>query len=817
MEPYRALTAPPAAPPELQFACIAADGRVKALARDNALLLLSSGGEAFSYTPPPPPAADALRAGDAPAPPRRRAAARQLSEFALSGAAPLLAEALRLRNLHADRPALAPPLLRASAAGGDAFALGYRVSHVYWPPSAAAALEGGHAEFLDGGRVALRSRCGAARLVLDGGGGGGGGGGRFAVCYPLLLPRPLPGAPGGGGGGGAHTHVWQTQVFSARHFPPRWAPALAVAAAVAAAGVSAGGGGGEGGGGEGLLIAAAGAAAGWRPRGGEAPPAPLPAGGGLGDDEENEEEQEAERARWAAAAAAAEGDVHLPPAEALTQLPEAIWPDYSAAAGGGCGAAAGAGAAAAGRQAGGGGGAAAALAECYGSFPDGSWWHEAAPLLPGEPPMEVVWTPEATYVFLQAAGEVEAWLHEDDSVMSTQGADFVSHALPGEADARVYAAGALPESVTSMATGRRLAVGAVAARALKAAMAAAAQRARALTAAGGATAPSAAPAPAWRRRPGVAAAPSDLPDLGPEAPPISNEILEDQRVEGVGSFRAYADGRVRVLFEDRTILNLGPDHAQIRLVLPDGSAAAVSAANPVGAEGYARTAAEFAAWAFRTPAERGAALRAQALVQAELRTTARMAAICEYGSGARLPAAAASAAAAAADAPRHLPRSPPGTGAGRGARAEAGGGGACRASGGGSSWDWDQGAPWRRGAADSNDGGGWCGGGGGSGGGGSDDEPWEGALGGGGYGGAAAAAAAAGGAEGHSRLVIWPAPQEQRRGGSVAGDGPPAAPAAGGGGGGGGGAWGSAAAAAVERERAVSEMLARNAALAQRL
>lgn len=41
---------------------------------------------------------------------------------------------------------------------------------------------------------------------------------------------------------------------------------------------------------------------------------------------------------------------------------------------------------------------------------------------------------------------------------------------------------------------------------------------------------------------------------------------------------------------------------------------------------------EFATWSSHTPVQRAAALRMQALVAAELRSSARMAAICEWGS-----------------------------------------------------------------------------------------------------------------------------------------------------------------------------------------
>jgi hypothetical protein len=603
--------------PALLFAAVARDGRVKALWSDNALLLLSSGGEAFAAAPPP-----GTSSGSGASAPHAPPIVRQLSEFAISRFAPRLTAALRFRNLHADAPACCAPLAAAAAAAGDAFSLGYAISHVYWPPSAAAALAGGLVEFLDGGRAAVRSRCGAARLVLDAPPRA-----RFAVCYPLLLPcrraGGRPGSAGSAGGGGAsgsgsgsgsgeRTHVWQTQVFSTREFPERWAPGLALALAVAdgASAVAAGAGGSGGGddagadarapapdGGGGALAAAAavgaaGAAAGAAAAAaaaaslaaGAAAAAASYCGRGL-------------LAGVNSAAAAPVGRGLAPPSprrggggggggltamEAMTWLPEVIWPDYgsSGSSGGGGGGGHTSTALVPGRPGSsvGASAAVAALAEC---FPEGSWWFEASPLLPPDLPLSVVWTPEATYILLQVGrltgrglfegeaggparrwpersarsgrrleppaasphptlaslllsdslpiaphlmpplitqecGEVEAWLHEDDSVMTTDGPEFVRHPLPGEVrvghscargrgrrrrcrlsadpcaalcgpyagphagaapvktpcptpqvDPRVYAVGAIPDAVVSMATGRRLAVGGVAAHALK--------------------------------------------------------------------------------------------------------------------------------------------------------------------------------------------------------------------------------------------------------------------------------------------------------------------------------------------------------------
>ncbi|GBF96370.1 hypothetical protein Rsub_09169 [Raphidocelis subcapitata] len=903
--------------PQLCFAALAADGRLKALWDDNTVLLLSSGGEAFATVPPRP--------GAAPT--------RQLSEFALSRSAPRLAQALRLRNLHADAPAYCRPLARAAEAAGDVFQLGYPITTVYWPASVGEALRLGLLEVLDAGRVAARSRCGSARVVLDAPARL-----RFAVCYPLLLRRSSGGGgPSGGGGAGRGAggrgagvpHVWQTQVFSTRRCPPRWAPALAVVAAAADA-LAPGGalaalprplapGGGEGGEGgyarpEGAVAEAAAAAAaaaaysdGWFDACGGGPWDGGGGGAGWGSDGGGSRcaspshcgglDGAARRGAWrspspgvpeppgADAAGEWEGgeeDGRLAAAEAMTRLPDVIWPDLGVAAQGGGGgggvsgrrpssgrgtapaasssggnsawfadgaptsgsdvralalgpdggcAAAGAWArpsrpASAGAAAGGvsGGGVSAAVAGLSECFPSGSWWFEASPLLPTDLPLTVLWTPEATYTFLQDCGEVEAWLHEDDSVMTTAGPGFVHHPLPGEAEPRTYAAGGLPDKVFSAATGRRLAVGAVAAHALKlrAAMAAACQRAdaarraaaasvadapaaparpppgedprlaRARAAASGALSARAAAAAAAGVRPGLSSGalaagvsggplarprheaaphPCDLAPPPRQLPPpeisISNEILEQQVVPGVGRLTAYEDGRVRALFEDRTILSLDARRAEARLTLPDGRAAVVAAANPVGVEGYVSAALQFAAWAFRTPAERDALLRARARVEAELDTTARMAAICEYGSQSK-PPATAPAGSCLRGRDQSPPRAAPGALAWSGADAPAGGGAKTGAL---------LGLP----PAASEFGRGGDGGGGSSECGGS-PPPWElRCCGGGGGGGGGLDSSGGGGGGGRGRL-----------------------------------GW-SIAAAAEARERAVAEMLARNAELMERL
>lgn len=55
--------------------------------------------------------------------------------------------------------------------------------------------------------------------------------------------------------------------------------------------------------------------------------------------------------------------------------------------------------------------------------------------------------------------------------------------------------------------------------------------------------------------------------LGP--PPSLGHVIEEVTVSGVGVFRAFSCGRVRVRFNDRTILDLLPSEGLCRLLLPD--------------------------------------------------------------------------------------------------------------------------------------------------------------------------------------------------------------------------------------------------------
>eukprot|EP00879_Flechtneria_rotunda_P028117 GHRR01030195.1.p1 GENE.GHRR01030195.1~~GHRR01030195.1.p1 ORF type:complete len:603 (+),score=222.25 GHRR01030195.1:201-2009(+) len=72
---------------------------------------------------------------------------------------------------------------------------------------------------------------------------------------------------------------------------------------------------------------------------------------------------------------------------------------------------------------------AAAAAACDGS----NWWLEPSLQLPSSELIQLVWTREATMVFVQDVEEVEVWLHADDSCMfSFQSGAFITHLLPLE-------------------------------------------------------------------------------------------------------------------------------------------------------------------------------------------------------------------------------------------------------------------------------------------------------------------------------------------------------------------------------------------------
>ena len=112
----------------------------------------------------------------------------------------------------------------------------------------------------------------------------------------------------------------------------------------------------------------------------------------------------------------------------------------------------------------------------------------------------------------------------------------------------------------------------------------------------------------------------------------SAEVVEESTDEGsLAVFTAYADGRVRVKFADRTLLELRRDRRAARLLLPDGERVEVRAAAPMRWGAYVTAAIEFGRWAFLTPEARERAAEAdrarETRVRAELDGIRRFAAM----------------------------------------------------------------------------------------------------------------------------------------------------------------------------------------------
>ena len=102
----------------------------------------------------------------------------------------------------------------------------------------------------------------------------------------------------------------------------------------------------------------------------------------------------------------------------------------------------------------------------------------------------------------------------------------------------------------------------------------------------------------------------------------SAEVVEESSGEGAARFTAYADGRVRASFADRTLLELRRDRTCARLLMPDGERVEVRCAAPMRWAPYVSAAVEFGLWAFLTPEERERAIETErarvARVEAEI-------------------------------------------------------------------------------------------------------------------------------------------------------------------------------------------------------
>jgi len=155
---------------------------------------------------------------------------------------------------------------------------------------------------------------------------------------------------------------------------------------------------------------------------------------------------------------------------------------------------------------------------------------------------------------------------------------------------------------------------------------------------------------------------------------LSADIVEESAGDpsSFAAFTAYADGRVRVKFADRTLLELRRDRQAARLLLPDGERVEVRASAPMRWGAYVTAASEFGRWAFLTPEARERAAEEErerdARVRAELDGIRRFAAmdagvvpepLDPDAAGATYEAVARGASASAPSTPDRGPRAQP--------------------------------------------------------------------------------------------------------------------------------------------------------------
>jgi hypothetical protein len=113
---------------------------------------------------------------------------------------------------------------------------------------------------------------------------------------------------------------------------------------------------------------------------------------------------------------------------------------------------------------------------------------------------------------------------------------------------------------------------------------------------------------------------SSFPQTGPDYE-YSDGVKHENEVEGVGSFIAYNDRSIRVLFEDRTCIRIYSDFS-VSAISRSGESARFTLENPFGFESYIPVCVEFYNWAFLSHTEQGKRIQEtaerEAIVNAEL-------------------------------------------------------------------------------------------------------------------------------------------------------------------------------------------------------
>ena len=507
--------------------------------------------------------------------------ARQLSEFAISRFAPRLRASLEFRNAHVEVPYCPPCVTKpaASEVPPRSFRVGRKIPHARWSKSAAEAEAGGHLTRLDGGGVALESIDGIARVVLSAHGL------TAHVTFPVLFATR-----GSDDDGGAKCdYVWQTQTFCADTAPTRWSYPIELLADVLNA----------------------------REDEDEDENA--------GEDETAKPESVLEKMRARARVRAMTGwGAAIGPVTVLPETPASAGDDEPTSPN-----------------------------RVWLNEGDERWWAEPEmdgfPSATGRAP--VVELAEGTVMWAVKASRSRAgvvpWtttqrkealanMEDGSALVTTKGGScvlYVADEVQGRANAALYLSEAVPETVAGAggyrggvfrATGLPVPEGIDAAEGIDEYGTFAPELAVGKVPIGKVTPRLV----AFRTAADVEDAPEFVGDVWA---PHSMEVVEELRADGDGWYTAYADGRVRVVFNDRTHVNLSKDRSMVRILTPDVEKVEVRVDDPGEWSKHVIAALKFADWAYLTPEEREAAAEAEiakvARIQAEIDRNRRMVSI----------------------------------------------------------------------------------------------------------------------------------------------------------------------------------------------
>lgn len=503
--------------------------------------------------------------------------ARQLSEFAISRFAPRLRASLEFRNTHVEVPYCPPCVTKpaASEVPPRSFRVGRKIPHARWSVSAEEAEAGGYLTRLDGGGAALESIDGIARVVLSAHGL------MAHVTFPVMFATR-----DSDDGAKKCDYIWQTQTFCADTAPTRWSYPID------------------------LLVLNA--------REDEE------ANAGL-EDETAKPESVLEKMRTRARVRATTGwGAAIGPVTVLPETPASAGDDEPTS-----------------------------TSRVWLNEGDERWWAEpdtdGFPSATGRAPVvelaegTVMWAVKASRSRADAVPwpttqrmEALANMEDGSALVTTKGGScvlYVADERGGRANAAMYLSEAVPATVAGAggyrggvfrATGLPVPEGIDAAEGIDEY---------------GRFAPTLAvgKVPIGKVTPRLVAfrTAADVEDVPKSVDgiwaPHSMEVVEELRADGDGWYTAYADGRVRVVFNDRTQLNLSKDRSMVRMLTPDVEKVEVRVDDPGERSKHVIAALEFADWAYLTPQERDAAAEAKIAmfnrIQAEIDRNRRMVSI----------------------------------------------------------------------------------------------------------------------------------------------------------------------------------------------